>query len=165
MLCGFLWWVKNDFFTSFPSHLFIILLFLTQSAFSIQLWLTLAQYSASDEGTISVNEGELVEVIDNSRNKWSLVKTIGRQPREGWIPTEYIVPYNFSDNDFPTSPLSPGVSIHPSIRVDDSMSSAEGNYDFPPIVSPTMSLGELDSEDKRREALAKREWVFFTWLD
>ena len=94
-------------------------------------------------------------MIDNSRNKWSLVRTLGRQPREGWIPTEYITPYNFSEHDITNSPLSP--AIHPSIRIDDSVSSNEGNFDFTVPMSPTFSLGELDSEERRKEALEQRE--------
>ena len=119
--------------------------------------MTLATYKASDEGTISINQGELVEVIDNSRNKWSLVRTLGRQPREGWIPTEYITPYNFSDYDIPNSPISPGVSVHPSIRMDDSVSSNECAFDLTAPLSPDLSVGELDSEEKRKEALEQRE--------
>lgn len=61
------------------------------------LWLVLADYIAEDEGAVSVTKGCLVEVIDRSQTQWSLIRTIGRYPCEGWIPTEFITPYNFCE--------------------------------------------------------------------
>lgn len=77
----------------------MILSFIVQPSFTVPaLWLVLEDYLAAENGTISVTREELVEVIDNAHNCWSLVRTIGRRPREGWIPTEFIKPYNFSDH-------------------------------------------------------------------
>ena len=100
-----------------------------------------------------------MEVIDNSRNKWSLVRTLGRQAHEGWIPTEYIIPYNFSESDVCGSPISLGIPIHPSSAGEDSMSSNEGTFDASYLLSPTLSVGELDSEEKRKRAAEYREYV------
>ena len=58
----------------------------------------MADYVAGDEGTVSVNKGNLVEVIDNSQAEWALIRTIGQYPQEGWIPSDFISPYNISDH-------------------------------------------------------------------
>lgn len=57
----------------------------------------MADFSAQEEGTLSIRKGEVVEVIDSSRNKWALVRTIDREPSEGWIPSEFIRRYNYMD--------------------------------------------------------------------
>ena len=43
---------------------------------------------------LSVSEGELVEVIDTSRNEWCLVRTASRDMLEGWVPAAYLKPYD-----------------------------------------------------------------------
>ena len=43
---------------------------------------------------LSVHEGELVEVMDISRNEWCLVQPSSRQSVEGWVPTAYLKPYD-----------------------------------------------------------------------
>lgn len=58
----------------------------------------LEDYKASEDGTISVEGGELVEVIDSTPSQWSFIRTVDRHPIEGWIPTEFIKPYNFSSS-------------------------------------------------------------------
>ena len=57
----------------------------------------MADFIAREEGTLSVRKGELVEVIDTSRNSWTLIRTVNREPREGWIPSEFIKRYNYMD--------------------------------------------------------------------
>ncbi len=42
---------------------------------------------------LTVHEGELVEVIDTSRNEWCLVRPSGRE-EEGWVPAAYLKPYD-----------------------------------------------------------------------
>ena len=43
---------------------------------------------------LTVYEGELVEVIDISRNEWCLVRPIARVAVEGWVPATYLKPYD-----------------------------------------------------------------------
>jgi len=43
---------------------------------------------------LTVYSGELVEVIDISRNEWCLVKTMARDTVEGWVPAAYLKPYD-----------------------------------------------------------------------
>ena len=43
---------------------------------------------------LTVYEGELVEVIDISRNEWCLVRPIARGAAEGWVPATYLKPYD-----------------------------------------------------------------------
>ena len=43
---------------------------------------------------LTVHEGELVEVMDISRNEWCLVQPSSRQSVEGWVPTAYLRPYD-----------------------------------------------------------------------
>ena len=58
------------------------------------LWVLLADYQATESGMLSVSEGELVEVIDTSRNEWCLVRTASRDMLEGWVPAAYLKPYD-----------------------------------------------------------------------
>ena len=62
------------------------------------MWVTIADFVAQEEGTLSVRKGELVEVIDTSRNEWTLIRTVDREPREGWIPSDFIKRYNYLDS-------------------------------------------------------------------
>lgn len=62
----------------------------------MSLWAVLADYAADEEGTVSVSKGNLVEVIDNTQTDWALIRTIGQYPKEGWVPSEFISPYNMS---------------------------------------------------------------------
>ena len=43
---------------------------------------------------LTVYVGELVEVIDISRNEWCLVRPIAREAVEGWVPATYLKPYD-----------------------------------------------------------------------
>ncbi len=43
---------------------------------------------------LTVHEGEMVEVIDTSRNEWCLVRPSGRGEEEGWVPAAYLKPYD-----------------------------------------------------------------------
>ena len=54
----------------------------------------LADYTATESGMLSVREGELVEVLDISRNEWCLVHPSTRPLDEGWVPMGYLKPYN-----------------------------------------------------------------------
>lgn len=67
---------------------------LPQSPSSAPLWVVLANYEATESGMLTVYTGELVEVIDISRNEWCLVKTTARDTVEGWVPAAYLKPYD-----------------------------------------------------------------------
>ena len=59
----------------------------------------LADYPGDEEGTVRVWQGDLVEVIDISRNEWCLVRLVGRigmegEGEEGWVPAGYLKPYS-----------------------------------------------------------------------
>ena len=60
------------------------------------MWVVLADYEATEPGMLSVHEGELVEVLDISRNDWCLIRPASRQSMEGWVPTAFLKPYNDS---------------------------------------------------------------------
>ena len=84
-----------------PSLLFSLSLLTTtiasplpQSPSSRPLWVVLHDYTATEPGMLSVHEGELVEVMDISRNEWCLVQPSSRQSVEGWVPTAYLKPYD-----------------------------------------------------------------------
>ena len=54
--------------------------------------MALHDYTATEQGMLTVHEGELVEVVDIS-NEWCLVQPSSRQSTEGWVPTAYLKPY------------------------------------------------------------------------
>ena len=50
-----------------------------------------ATFQSEDEGMLSVQEGELVVVVDSSCDEWFYAKTVQRDPPcEGWVPASYI---------------------------------------------------------------------------
>ena len=50
-------------------------------------------------GGLSLSKGDVVEVVENSgSSEWSLVRTVGRMPCEGWMPKDLIAPCNFAGN-------------------------------------------------------------------
>ncbi len=69
----------------------------TQIPNSAPMWVVLADYKATEGGMLSVGEGELVEVLDISRNEWCLVRPSTRPLEEGWVPMGYLKPYNSRD--------------------------------------------------------------------
>ncbi|XP_077992434.1 SH3 and PX domain-containing protein 2A-like isoform X2 [Glandiceps talaboti] len=52
------------------------------------LYTVLADYSANEEGTLTLNEGMKVEVIEKDDNGWWLVQTTDNI--QGWAPTSYL---------------------------------------------------------------------------
>jgi len=50
-----------------------------------------ATFQSEDEGMLSIQEGELVIVLDSSNEEWFLARTVQRDPPcEGWVPASYI---------------------------------------------------------------------------
>jgi len=50
-----------------------------------------ATFQSEDEGMLSIQEGELVVVVDSSSDEWFYAKTVQRDPPcEGWVPAAYI---------------------------------------------------------------------------
>ena len=68
--------------------------------------MVLADYPGEEEGTVRVWRGDLVEVIDISRNEWCLVRPVVRaecegeegegegEEEEGWVPAGFLKPYS-----------------------------------------------------------------------
>lgn len=56
--------------------------------------MVLADYHATESGMLTVHSGDLVEVMDISRNEWCLVRPSSSQSIEGWVPMGYLKPYN-----------------------------------------------------------------------
>ena len=74
-------------------------------------WSVLADYPGEEEGTVRVWAGDLVEVVDISRNEWCLVRPVDRSggqdeqqvEEEGWVPAAFLKPY--SGGGFGNQPL------------------------------------------------------------
>lgn len=50
-----------------------------------------ATFQSGDEGMLSVQEGELVIVLNSTDEQWFLAKTVQRDsPCEGWVPASYL---------------------------------------------------------------------------
>lgn len=58
-------------------------------------------YQATGASAISLSKGDVVEMVESSDdNEWALVRTVGKIPREGWIPKDLIVPCSFSGTNY-----------------------------------------------------------------
>ena len=57
-----------------------------------------ATFQSEEEGMLSIQEGELVIVLDSSNDQWYLARTVQRDPPcEGWVPASYV--YQFESTD------------------------------------------------------------------
>ena len=83
-----------------------------QAGHNQPLWVVLADYPGEEEGTVRVWQGDLVEVIDISRNEWCLIRPVlhseetagkkeeeeeegvGEWEEEGWVPAGFLKPYS-----------------------------------------------------------------------
>ena len=78
-----------------------------QTGASQPRWVVLADYPGEEEGTVRVWQGDLVEVIDISRNEWCLIRPVlrseeageereevGEWEEEGWVPAGFLKPYS-----------------------------------------------------------------------
>ncbi len=112
--------------------------------------MVLADYTATELGMLSVNEGEMVEVIDTSRNEWCLVKPMSR-PSEGWVPTAYLSPYG-NERYTPLNHTSPRFrSLSPSEESDTSTEISERGVPLSPELLET-----CDDEEQRAYAEERR---------
>ena len=51
----------------------------------------LANFTADGPGQISLREGQMVEIIDDSQGDWTLVRTVDSTHLvEGWVPHNYL---------------------------------------------------------------------------
>ena len=81
----------------------------SQAGHNQPLWVVLADYPGEEEGTVRVWQGDLVEVIDISRNEWCLIRPVlrseetareeeeegvGEWEEEGWVPAGFLKPYS-----------------------------------------------------------------------
>ena len=58
---------------------------------TVPLCVALVDCLATEPGTIDIGEGEVLEMIDNSRHDWCLVRrTTFREPSEGWVRSSFI---------------------------------------------------------------------------
>jgi len=103
---------------------------------------------------LSVSEGEVVEVLDHSRNDWCLVRPAIRSHSEGWVPAAYLAPYR--EIARVRSPVSHHYSLSTSDDSDVSMeNSGDRNSSSPLILSPD-TLEVFDNEETRAEAEERR---------
>jgi len=50
-----------------------------------------ATFQSDEGGMLSIQEGELVIVLDDSNDEWFLARTAQRDPPcEGWVPASYV---------------------------------------------------------------------------
>lgn len=60
-----------------------------------------ATYQSEDEGMLSIQEGELVIVLDGSNEQWFFARTVQRDPPcEGWVPASYIERLDHTEDIF-----------------------------------------------------------------
>ena len=106
---------------------------------------------------LSVSEGEVVEVLDHSRNDWCLVRPATRPHSEGWVPAAYLAPYRGVERGQQVrSPTSPHYySLSTSDESDVSTEMSERSSTSPVVMSPE-ALEVYDSEEHRAEAEERR---------
>jgi serine/threonine protein kinase len=114
---------------------------------------------SENDRTISVARGDIVEVVETSSNQWSLIRTMDMVPREGWIPSEFVELYDYTNHTLN------GVR---SSSFGARSSSTDGeNYDFPQTspLSPTLSNIGLTDEEEKKEAIEHRDFTLSELID
>ena len=104
---------------------------------------------------LTVNEGEIVEVLDTSRNEWCLVKPLSRVSMEGWVPTAYLHPYDNQGYSRPNQSPSPRFRHLSSSEDSDTPTEAS---DRSSLFSPEV-LEKYDDEERRLDAEERRRCV------
>ena len=121
-------------------------------------YVVLANYEATDESMLSVNEGEVVEVLDQSKNDWCLVCPSSRTDVEGWVPLPYLTPYvegrgAAESNRSPRGSMPRTYSL--SISSDESTEMSVRSSVSPAVLTPeTLTL--CDTEEQRSLAEERR---------
>lgn len=111
----------------------------------------LADYAGTEPGTLSVREGELVELLETSTNEWCLVKPLTHPCTDGWVPMAYLCPYR-SDEYLNHTP-SPHYRLLSSSDESDTPTEVSEQS---PITSPEV-LETYDNEEQRAEAEERRK--------
>lgn len=121
-------------------------------------WVVLADYVATEAGMLTVSEGELVEVMDTSRNEWCLVRPMTRPSLEGWIPMAYLSP--FGGETYPSHTPSPRFRAFSSSEESDTPTElSEQSYPMSPdVVEP------YDDEERRIDAEERRRCAFIRMM-
>ncbi len=105
---------------------------------------------------LSVSEGEVVEVLDHSRNDWCLVRPATRPNNEGWVPAAYLAPYR--DIGRVRSPTLPHYSLSTSDESDVSTEMSGRSSSSPVVMSPE-AVEVYDNEEHRADAEERRRCV------
>ena len=103
---------------------------------------------------LSVSEGEVVDVLDHSRNDWCLVRPATRPHSEGWVPAAYLTPYR--EISRVRSPTAHHYSLSTSDESDVSTETSGGQSSPSPMVLSPDILEVYDNEENRAEAEERR---------
>ena len=115
--------------------------------------MVLADYAATEPGMLSVNEGEMVELIETSSNDWCLVRPNSRPGVDGWVPMAYLCPYGSNGFNHAPSPLNHSLST--SSEEDESDTPTEMyEHGFVPTPEP---LETCKSEEQRADSEERRK--------
>lgn len=113
--------------------------------------MVLAEYTATEQGMLSVSEGEIVELVETSSNEWCLVRSRTRPSMEGWVPMAYVCPCG--SEGFTNCTPSPGSQSFTT--------SSEGSVTPTEILEDSFVTPEpieaYDEEEKRANAEEKRK--------
>eukprot|EP00731_Ephydatia_muelleri_P020165 Em0012g990a len=129
---------------------------------TVPLCVALVDCLATEPGTIDIGEGEVLEMIDNSRHDWCLVRrTTFREPSEGWVRSSFIRYCSKGDSN---SALGRGVeSIVPCHTRTGSNESDMSDLCEPQpssmCLSPETNVEPYEDESQRKDAIEKRDCV------
>ena len=103
---------------------------------------------------LSVNEGELVEVLDTSRNEWCLVKPVSRSSLEGWVPMAYLNSCS-AEGVYPYANQTPSPRFRSLSSSEESDTPTEVSDHSSTVLSPDL-LETYDDEEQRLDAEERR---------
>lgn len=111
-------------------------------------YVAIAAFEDNSEGILSLREGDVVEVVDQSEGEWWLVKL---NDREGWAPSNYLKQYDGPQETRPKPP-KPKASAKPKPPQKPSVKPSPHKYDKPvfpalPVLKPVIKI--IPKEDKK----------------
>ncbi|CAI8009161.1 Kalirin, partial [Geodia barretti] len=142
-----------------------------QAGHNQPLWVVLADYPGEEEGTVRVWQGDLVEVIDISRNEWCLIRPVlhseetagkkeeeeeegvGEWEEEGWVPAGFLKPYSGGGFAYPFPRFAPHISTDD--ESDEEGESLSGDETEPLPLTPEPNLTPYPDPERRAEAAKK----------
>lgn len=121
-------------------------------------WVVRSDYTATEPSMLSVKKGELVKILDRSKNDWCLIRPSSRADVEGWVPATFLAMH---EEEGAATNVKPSICLPKiyALSISDNSTEISGRSSSSPTVTSPAPVGVGDTEEYRSLAAEKTRWV------